>query len=101
LKVRESVLGYEVAEQSEQALVLRLAPASSAEKMVRPMISLIGAKNHVLVDNLEPSVLPASLGESFFTYIALAQACKQINATKGSVGVRRAVAGNLLSFQLS
>jgi hypothetical protein len=48
----------------------------------------------VLVENLDFHVLPDSLRDSFFTYAALAQAYKQINATKGSLGVNSLVYAN-------
>jgi hypothetical protein len=61
---------------------------------LRPTIlTLVGLKDdyvhdgRVLVENLDPHVLPMAVRESYSTYVALAQAFKQINATKGSVGV--------------
>jgi len=61
---------------------------------LRPTIlTLVGLQDdyvhdgRVLVENLDPRVLPKAVQESYFTYVALAQAYKQINATKGSVGV--------------
>jgi hypothetical protein len=61
---------------------------------LRPTIlALVGLKDEyvhdgrVLVENLDPHVLPKAVQESYFAYVALAQAYKQINATKGSVGV--------------
>jgi hypothetical protein len=68
---------------------------------LRPTIlSLLGLKDdyvhdgRVLVENLDPNALPDSLRDSLFTYTALAQAYKQINATKGPVGVNSLVAAN-------
>jgi arylsulfatase A-like enzyme len=61
---------------------------------LRPTIlALAGLKDdyvhdgRVLVENLDPQVLPKAVQESYFGYVALAQAYKQINATKGSVGI--------------
>jgi len=48
----------------------------------------------VLVENLEAHSLPDSLEDSRFAYTALAQAYKQINATKGPLGVNSLVAAN-------
>src|SRR5579863_2682877 len=68
---------------------------------LRPTVmTLLGLKDdyvhdgRVLVENLEPHVLPDSLRDSLFAYTALAQAYKQINATKGPVGVKSLVAAN-------
>ncbi len=68
---------------------------------LRPtVLSLLGLKDdyvhdgRVLVENLEPHALPDSLSDSLFDYIRLAQAYKQINATKGPVGVNSLVAAN-------
>jgi hypothetical protein len=68
---------------------------------LRPTVmALLGLKDdyvhdgRVLVENLEPHVLPGSLRDSLFTYTALAQAYKEINATKGPVGVNSLVAAN-------
>jgi hypothetical protein len=68
---------------------------------LRPTIlALAGLKDdyvhdgRVLVENLEFHALPDSLRDSFFTYIAMARAYKQINATKGSVGVNSLVWAN-------
>jgi hypothetical protein len=68
---------------------------------LRPTIlALAGLKDdyvhdgRVLVEDLEHHALPESLEDSFFAYIALAQAYKQINATKGSVGVNSLVYAN-------
>jgi arylsulfatase A-like enzyme len=68
---------------------------------LRPTIlALAGLKDdymsdgRVLVEDLEHHVLPDSLRDSFFTYVALAEAYKQINATKGSVGVNSLVYAN-------
>ncbi len=68
---------------------------------LRPTIlALAGLKDdyvhdgRVLVEKLEPRALPDSVEDSLFTYVALAQAYKQINATKGSVGVNRLVYAN-------
>jgi hypothetical protein len=61
---------------------------------LRPTIlALVGLKDdyvhdgRVLVENLDPHVLPKAVRESYSAYVALAQAYKQVNATKGSVGV--------------
>src|SRR5215813_5027506 len=48
----------------------------------------------VLVEKLEHRALPDSLADSREHYIKLARAYKQINATKGSVGVNSLVAAN-------
>jgi hypothetical protein len=48
----------------------------------------------VLVENLEQQALPDALKDSGPNYVNLAQAYKQINATKGSVGVNSLVAAN-------
>jgi hypothetical protein len=48
----------------------------------------------VLVENLEQQALPDALQDSGPNYVNLAQAYKQINATKGSVGVKSLVAAN-------
>jgi hypothetical protein len=68
---------------------------------LRPtMLTLAGLKDdyvhdgRVLVENLEPHALPDSLRDSLFAYTALAQAYKQINATKGPVGVDSLLAAN-------
>jgi hypothetical protein len=68
---------------------------------LRPtVLTLVGLKDdyvhdgRVLVENLDPNVLPNSLRDSLFTYTALAQAYKQINATKGPLGVNSLVAAN-------
>jgi len=68
---------------------------------LRPTIlTLVGLKDdyvhdgRVLVENLEPRALPDSLEDSRDAYVELAQAYKQINATKGSVGVNSLVAAN-------
>jgi hypothetical protein len=68
---------------------------------LRPTIlALTGLKDdyvhdgRVLVENLERHALPDSLEDSRSTYIALAEAYKQINATKGSVGVNSLVYAN-------
>jgi hypothetical protein len=68
---------------------------------LRPTVmALLGLKDsyvhdgRVLVENLEPHALSDSLRDSLFTYTALAQAYKQINATKGPVGVNSLVAAN-------
>jgi hypothetical protein len=68
---------------------------------LRPTIlALVGLKDdyvhdgRVLIEDLEFHALPDSLRDSFFTYIALAQAYKQINATKGSVGVNSLLFAN-------
>jgi hypothetical protein len=68
---------------------------------LRPtVLSLLGLKDdyvhdgRVLVENLEPRALPDSLSDSLQAYIRLAQAYKEINATKGPVGVNSLVAAN-------
>ena len=68
---------------------------------LRPTVmTLLGLKDdyvhdgRVLVENLKPHALPDSLRDSLFTYTALAQAYKQINATKGPLGVNSLVAAN-------
>ena len=68
---------------------------------LRPtVLTLLGLKDdyvhdgRVLVENLEPHALPDSLRDSLFAYTALAQAYKEINATKGPVGVNSLVAAN-------
>jgi hypothetical protein len=48
----------------------------------------------VLVENLEQQALADALKDSGPNYVNLAQAFKQINATKGSVGVNSLVAAN-------
>jgi hypothetical protein len=48
----------------------------------------------VLVENLDAHALRDSLQDSLFAYTALAQAYKQINATKGPLGVNSLVAAN-------
>ena len=68
---------------------------------LRPtMLTLIGLKDdyvhdgRVLVENLETHALPDSLRDGLFAYTALAKAYKQINATKGPVGVDSLFAAN-------
>jgi hypothetical protein len=68
---------------------------------LRPtVLTLVGLKDdyvhdgRVLVENLERHALPDSLSDSLFDYIRLAQAYKQINATKGPVSVNSLVAAN-------
>jgi hypothetical protein len=68
---------------------------------LRPtVLTLVGLEDdyvhdgRVLVEDLDPRVLPDSLEDSLFPYMALAQAYKQINAPKGSVGVNSLVAAN-------
>ena len=68
---------------------------------LRPTVmALTGLKDdyvhdgRVLVENLERHALPNSLEDSLFAYTALAQAYKQINATKGPLGVNSLVAAN-------
>ena len=68
---------------------------------LRPtMLTLVGLKDdyvhdgRVLVENLEPHALPDTLRDSLFAYRALAQAYKQINATKGPVGINSLTAAN-------
>jgi hypothetical protein len=48
----------------------------------------------VLVENLEAHALPDSLRDSSFAYTALAQSYKEINATKGPLGVNGLIAAN-------
>jgi hypothetical protein len=48
----------------------------------------------VLVENLEAHALPDSLRDSSFAYTALAQSYKEINATKGPLGVSSLAAAN-------
>jgi hypothetical protein len=48
----------------------------------------------VLIENLEAHALPDSLRDSSFAYTALAQSYKEINATKGPLGVKSLVAAN-------
>jgi hypothetical protein len=68
---------------------------------LRPtVLALLGLKDdyvhdgRVLVENLEPHALADSLEDSLDAYIPLARAFKEINATKGPVGVRSLVAAN-------
>lgn len=68
---------------------------------LRPTVmALLGLKDdyihdgRVLVENLEARALPDSLEDSRFAYTALAQAYKQINATKGPLGVNSLFAAN-------
>ncbi|HET7885535.1 MAG TPA: hypothetical protein VFL62_04845 [Bradyrhizobium sp.] len=68
---------------------------------LRPTVmALLGLKDsythdgRVLVENLETHSLPDSLRDSSFAYTALAQAYKEINATKGPLGVNSLVAAN-------
>jgi hypothetical protein len=68
---------------------------------LRPtMLALLGLKDdyvhdgRVLVENLERHVLADSLEDSLDAYLPLAQAFKEINATKGPVGVSSLVAAN-------
>ncbi len=68
---------------------------------LRPTIlTLVGLKDdyvhdgRVLVENLERHALPDSLSDSLPAYVALAQAYKQINATKGPIGINSLVAAN-------
>jgi hypothetical protein len=68
---------------------------------LRPTVmALLGLKDdyvhdgRVLVEHLEAHALPDSLEDSRFAYAALAQAYKQINATKGPLGVNSLVAAN-------
>ena len=68
---------------------------------LRPTVmALVGLKEsyvhdgRVLVENLEAHALPDSLSDSLSAYTALAQAYKQINATKGPLGVNSLVAAN-------
>jgi hypothetical protein len=68
---------------------------------LRPTIlALLGLKDdyvhdgRVLVEKLQSRALPDALEDSRHDYVELAQAYKQINATKGSVGVNSLVAAN-------
>jgi arylsulfatase A-like enzyme len=68
---------------------------------LRPTIlALLGLQDdyvhdgRVLVEKLEPRALPDALEDSLDEYVELARAYKQINATKGSVGVNSLVAAN-------
>jgi hypothetical protein len=68
---------------------------------LRPtVLTLVGVQDdyvhdgRVLVEDLDPRALPDSLEDSLFPYVALAQAYKQINAPKGSVGVNSLVVAN-------
>jgi hypothetical protein len=68
---------------------------------LRPtMLALLGLKDdyvsdgRVLVENLEQHALPDSLEDSLNRYVKLAEAYKQINATKGPLGVNSLVAAN-------
>jgi hypothetical protein len=68
---------------------------------LRPTImTLLGLKDdyvhdgRALVEKLEPGALPNALQSSSHHYVELAQAFKQINATKGSVGRNSLVAAN-------
>jgi hypothetical protein len=68
---------------------------------LRPTIlALLGLKDdyvhdgRVLVEKLESRALPDALEDSRDEYVELAQAYKQINATKGPVGVNSLVAAN-------
>jgi hypothetical protein len=68
---------------------------------LRPTImALVGLKDdyvhdgRVLVENLEQQALPDALKDSGPNYVNLAEAYKEINATKGSVGVNSLVAAN-------
>jgi len=68
---------------------------------LRPtVLNLVGLKDdyihdgRVLVENLEPHTLPLSLEDSRENYVELARVYKQLNATKGSVGVNSLVAAN-------
>jgi hypothetical protein len=68
---------------------------------LRPtIIALLGLKDdyvhdgRVLVEKLESRALPDALEDSRDAYVELARAFKEINATKGSVGVNSLVAAN-------
>ena len=68
---------------------------------LRPTVmALLGLKDdyihdgRVLVENLEAHALSDSLRDSSFAYTALAQAYKEINATKGPLGINSLVAAN-------
>jgi hypothetical protein len=68
---------------------------------LRPtMMTLLGLTDdyvhdgRVLVEKLDSHALPASLKDGLSDYVALAQAYKQINATKGPVGVKSLVFAN-------
>jgi hypothetical protein len=61
---------------------------------------LVGLKDdyvhdgRVLVENLDHHVLPPAIKNSLRSYVALAQAYKDINATKGPLGVASLVYAN-------
>jgi hypothetical protein len=68
---------------------------------LRPTVmALLGLKDsyvhdgRVLVENLDAHALPNSLRDSGSAFTALAQAYKEINATKGPLGVNSLVAAN-------
>ena len=68
---------------------------------LRPtMMALLGLNDdyvhdgRVLVENLDMDALPKSLKSSHHGYVELAQAFKQINATKGPLGRKSLVAAN-------
>ena len=68
---------------------------------LRPTVmAVLGLKDsyvhdgRVLVENLEAHALPDFLRDSSFAYTALAQAYKEINATKGPLGVNSLFAAN-------
>jgi hypothetical protein len=68
---------------------------------LRPtMMMLLGLRDdyvhdgRVLVEKLESGALPDALEDSRDDYVELARAFKQINATKGPVGVNSLVAAN-------
>jgi len=68
---------------------------------LRPTImAILGLKDdyvhdgRALVENLEMDALPKSLKSSHHGYVELAQAFKQINATKGPLGRKSLVAAN-------
>ena len=68
---------------------------------LRPTIlTLVGLKDdyvhdgRVLVENLDHHVLPPAIKNSLRSYVALAQAYKDINATKGPLGVASLVYAN-------
>jgi len=79
----------------------RFDGAFSDHTDLRPTVmAILGLKDtyvhdgRVLVENLEAHALPDSLHDSLFAYTALAQAYKEINATKGPLGVNSLVAAN-------
>ena len=68
-------------------------PASDRHGRSRPEDFYVH-DGRVLVENLEAHALPDFLRDSSFAYTALAQAYKEINATKGPLGVNSLFAAN-------